>query len=94
MIMRHFIEKVWVDDTRVHARTTDGLEASYPFDMWKRLKNATSAQREDFYLSYTGIHWPQLDEDLSFEGMFSHAGLCQRTLEEDTVCYEGDGERN
>lgn len=87
--MRHLIDRVWVDDTRVYAKTKDGLVASYPFAMWDRLKNATPAQRENFYLSYTGIHWPQIDEDLSFEGMFSHAGLCQRSLEENTVCYEG-----
>lgn len=52
--MRRFIDKVWVDDTRVFARTRDGLVASYPF-----------------------------------EGMFSYAGLCERTATEDAVCYIG-----
>ena len=87
--MQRFVEKVWVDETRVYARTRDGLVASYPFAMWKRLQSASQAQREDFYLSYSGIHWPQIDEDLSFEGMFSHAGLCDRALKEDSVCYLG-----
>ena len=87
--MRRFIDKVWVDNTHVHARTKDGLEASYPFTMWKRLQEASQSQREDFYLSYTGIHWPQLDEDLSFEGMFNYAGLCSLTPGEDSVCFEG-----
>lgn len=84
------IEKVWIDDVAVYARTVDGLTASYPFARWKRLANATQEQRADFYLSYTGIHWPQIDEDLSFEGMFSDAGLCVRTVGEDAVYYGND----
>ena len=47
-----------------------GSKASYAFADWPRLANATKAQREDFYLSPCGIHWPQIDEDLSFSGMF------------------------
>lgn len=85
--MKHLITKVWVDDQNVYAQTSDGLTASYAFSMWKRLASATPEQRGDFYLSYTGIHWPQLDEDLSFEGMFHAAGLCERTVSEDSVYY-------
>lgn len=55
--------------------------------MWERLASATEDQLNDFYLSYTGIHWPALDEDLSYEAMFNAAGLCERTVEEDSVCY-------
>ena len=87
---KHKIQRVWVDDTRVNALTEDGLQASYPFSMWKRLANATPEQRQNFYLSYTGIHWRDIDEDLSFEGMFADAGLCERTLTEDSVFYETD----
>ena len=79
-----------MDDTKVYALTKDGLKASYPFSMWKRLANATPLQRQNFYLSYTGIHWPDIDEDLSFEGMFADAGLCRRTPAEDAVYYETD----
>jgi len=85
--MQKFIEKVWVDGTSIYARTKDGLEASYPFDRWKGFRSASENQLNDFFLSYTGIHWPQLDEDLSFEGMFHSSGLCDRTESEDSVCY-------
>ena len=85
---KHKILEVWVDDTHVYARTTDGLTANYPFSRWKRLSSATQDQRRDFYLTYDGIHWPQIDADLSFEGMFFDAGLCERTLCEDSVFYE------
>ncbi len=69
------ISKVWVDDTHVYVETTDGKQASYAFSEWPRLANATDEQRRDFYLTYGGIHWPQIDEDLSFEGMFEDNGL-------------------
>ena len=81
------IARVWVDDHAVYAETTDRLQASYEFSQWPRLRNATDAQRQDFYLSYYGIHWPQIDEDLNFEGMFHDAGLCDITSTEDSVCY-------
>lgn len=81
------IDKVWVDDTSVYAQTTDGQIASSHFDQWPSLRLATQSQREDFYLSYSGIHWPQIDEDLSFEGMFANAKICERTPCEDSVVY-------
>lgn len=81
------IQKVWVDATSVYAMTTEGMVAKYDFAQWPSLEKATNEQREDFYLSYSGIHWPQIDEDLSFEGMFAHANLCTRTQNEDAVVY-------
>ena len=68
------IVKVWVDAAHVYAETADGLRASYAFSDWERLARATDDQRRDFYLSPAGIHWPQIDEDLSFEGMFRDNG--------------------
>lgn len=82
-----YIEKVWVDETSVYAQTKDGKIAHYRFDRWPSLYNAPQSQREEFYLSYSGIHWPLIDEDLSFEGMFSEANLCNRTLCEDSIVY-------
>lgn len=85
--MKRYIDKVWLDETKVYLQTKDGLLATTPIDKWERLKKATERQREDFVLSYTGIHWPQIDEDLSFEGIFNSAGLCDITDTEDSVCY-------
>ena len=64
------ISKVWVDEANVYAETADGQCAKYAFADWPRLAGATGEQRRDFHLTYFGIHWPQIDEDLSFEGMF------------------------
>lgn len=85
--LKHKIEKVWVDDKRVYARTTDGLTASYPFVLWERLKNATSEEKKSFFLSYSGIHWPLVDEDLSFVGMFIFSKLCTPDTPEESFYY-------
>ena len=81
------VTNVWVDDERIYARVDSGEIASYAFSRWKRLADATDEQRRDFYLSYGGIHWPQIDEDLSFEGMFADAGVCERTSTENAVYW-------
>ena len=54
----------------------------------ERLKNATKEQRDFFSLSFSGIHWPQLDEDLSFTGMFINSGLCSPSTPEEAYYYE------
>lgn len=75
MVRQQDIAKVWVDDTHVYAETNDGKQARYAFSEWPRLAQATNEQRRDFYLSYGGIHWPQIDEDLSFDGLFQDNGI-------------------
>lgn len=50
---------------------TDGRELSVPIRWYPRLLNATPAQRADWELAGAGygIHWPQIDEDLSVKGL-------------------------
>lgn len=85
---RKRIIKVWVDNEGVYALTEDNLTAGYKFSQWHRLANASQKERENYYLTYGGVHWPSLDEDLSFEGMFEKAGYCKRTPTEDSVYFE------
>ena len=51
------VEKVWLTDTEVWIRTTDGKEACEKFSDFQRLKWATPAQRANFTTSHDGIHW-------------------------------------
>lgn len=92
--MSKIVSKVWVDDNRVYVETNDGKTASYEFSQWPRLANATKEQREDFQLTYLGIYWPQIDEDLSFESMFADAGYCEHTVNENSVVYEINKQNN
>jgi len=64
------VTKAWVTDTDVWIRTEDGREASEKIADYPRLRLATPEQRERFTLSDDGIHWREIDEDLSFEGFF------------------------
>ena len=81
------INKVWVDNDFIYAQAVTGEIASYRFNDWQLLRNATPEQRASYVLSYGGIHWPTLDEDLSFEGMFEAAGICPRGVKECNVVY-------
>lgn len=65
------IERIWLTDDAVWIRTTDGREACEYFADYPRLSNATRAQRENYRTDDFGISWPEMDEDLSFEGFFA-----------------------
>ena len=64
------IEKIWVTKDAVWIRTRDGREACELFDDYPRLRAASAKQKAVFEADEFGIHWPQIDEDLSFEGFF------------------------
>ena len=70
-------QKVWFDDGCICVITADGREGKLPVRLFPRLYNADESQRQNFTLSPCGIHWPDLDEDLSYEGFFSEE-YCQR----------------
>ena len=77
---RDDIEKVWLTDSAIWIRTTDGRESKEEFDLLPRLKWATQKQRENYELNHYGIRWDELDEDLSYEGFFyeKHASRLYR----------------
>jgi hypothetical protein len=55
------------------AHLNDGRSISVPYVYSPRLAEATPAQRADYELvgrgRGRGIHWPQIDEDLSIAGL-------------------------
>ena len=63
--------KVWFDDDNIWLGLEDGRQVSAPLAFYPRLLNATKEQREnyDFIGPGIGIHWEDLDEDLSVEGI-------------------------
>ncbi|MGL4942831.1 MAG: DUF2442 domain-containing protein [Thermoguttaceae bacterium] len=54
---------------------TDGRELSVPLVWFPKLAEATSQQRGDwrFIGAGEGIHWNELDEDISILKLFGHA---------------------
>jgi len=63
--------KVSFTEDSVCLQLADGREVKTPLEFYPRLKNATPAQRKNYKLIGlgTGIHWVDLDEDLSVEGI-------------------------
>jgi hypothetical protein len=53
----------------------DGRAISVPLTWYPRLLNATFAQRQKWEIAGGGygIHWPEIDEDLSTEGLLRGA---------------------
>ena len=64
------VVKIWLTDSEIWIQTEDGKTASERFADYPRLKYATSEQRKNYTADDFGIHWEELDEDLSFEGFF------------------------
>ena len=64
------IEKIWLTQDAIWIRTTEGQEACEHFADYSRLRYANAAQRANYIRDEYGISWPDLDEDLSFEGFF------------------------
>ena len=46
-----------------------GLEIRFPISENKRLRNGTPEQLNSIEVSPFGLHWPELDEDLSLRGL-------------------------
>jgi len=60
-----------VTDDHVTAELSDGRMISVPLSWYPRLCHGTTEERQDWRLigSGRGIHWPQLDEDISVENL-------------------------
>jgi hypothetical protein len=67
------IQHVEVSDETIAAHLVDGRVISVPLAWSWRLSEATPAQRANWQLigDGHGIHWPDVDEDISAEGMLS-----------------------
>jgi hypothetical protein len=65
------VQAVEVTDDSIVAHLVDGRTISVPLAWSWRLSDATSEQRAHYELigDGSGIHWPDIDEDLSVRGM-------------------------
>ena len=65
------IKKVTVTEDEIIAHLIDGRVISVPLAWSWRLSDATPKQRANYKIigDGQGIHWPDVDEDISAEGM-------------------------
>jgi hypothetical protein len=64
---------VRISDEVLAVDLVDGRTLSVPLDWYPRLAHGTKAEREhwEWHGEGEGIHWPDLDEDLSVEGLLA-----------------------
>ncbi len=67
-----------VTEDAIVAQLADGRTVSVPLAWSWRLASATAAQRARFEIIGTGegVHWPDLDEDISARGMLQGVPAC------------------
>ena len=69
------VASVSFDEDRLIVDLMDGRSIAVPLAWYPRLLEATPEQRADWEVAGAGygIHWPQIDEDLSVEGLLRGA---------------------
>ena len=74
------IRDVTVTEDELTVALMDGRRISAPLAWYPRLAEATPDQRAHFEIAGGGwgIHWPDLDEDLSTDGLLRGAGAPMR----------------
>jgi Protein of unknown function (DUF2442) len=67
------------DDDSLWVELSDGRVLGVPLAWFPRLLHATPQQRLAFEISHGGLHWDELDEDISIAGLLAGKGdLTQR----------------
>ncbi|MDQ3459924.1 MAG: DUF2442 domain-containing protein [Deinococcota bacterium] len=76
------VSGVEVSEDTLTVALMDGRSISVPLAWYPRLFNATQAERQNWQLAGGGygIHWPDVDEDLSTEGLLRGAPAPRQRL--------------
>lgn len=71
LIVEPKIVDLRITEAEITAYLMDGRTVSVPLAWSWRLSEATTAQRNNWEIigDGIGIHWPEIDEDISVEGM-------------------------
>jgi hypothetical protein len=70
-------KSVEFNDDMMHVSLTDGRIISVPIVWFPTLRDASKAERANYEISPAGIgiHWPDVDEDLSIAGLMAGVDL-------------------
>lgn len=61
------IKEIWFENDLICGRSEDGKTFRQSLLWYPRLLNASDSQRAAYSIGFDGIHWRDLDEDISFE---------------------------
>ncbi|MGC2782898.1 MAG: DUF2442 domain-containing protein [Roseiarcus sp.] len=59
------------DDNSMWVELSDGRTLGVPYAWFPRLLNATPKQREAVEIGRFGLHWEDIDEDISIAGLLA-----------------------
>ncbi len=79
LVIKPLAKRVNFDETNMWVELADGRKLAVPLAYFPRLLRATPIQREKYEISGGGIglHWDEIDEDISVEGLL--VGIWDRT---------------
>ena len=62
---------VWFTDSKMYVMLHDGRELGVPLEWFPKLRDCSEKERQNWRLigNGVGIHWEDLDEDLSVAGL-------------------------
>jgi hypothetical protein len=82
------ILNVHLDAERLSVDLMDGRSVSVPLAWYPRLLDATPEERSHWQIAGGGygVHWPDIDEDLSTEGLLRGAPAAQPLVEAEYKC--------
>ena len=61
------IKEIWFDAEYIHGRDEENREYKQSLVWYPRLRLANEEQRSKYTFGFDGIHWREIDEDISFE---------------------------
>ena len=78
--MNTLAKSVRFDDNSMWVDLADGRIIAVPLAWFPRLLHATPKQREQVEISHSGLHWDELDEDISVAGLLAGVGDLTRPV--------------
>lgn len=61
------IKKIWFDADNIYGEDETGKTHKQSLLWYPRLKDASDEERNQYRFGFDGIHWRNIDEDISFE---------------------------
>ena len=71
--------KVEFDEHRMWVHLDDGRSVAVPLAWYPRLFHGSQEDRERVWISPSGLHWDELDEDISVAGILAGRGDMTRS---------------
>lgn len=61
------IKEIWFDADYIYGKDEEGREYKQSLLWYPRLLQANDKERSKYTFGFDGVHWRELDEDISFE---------------------------